>query len=109
MKSLGAIKQFCHTLDGLQGLLVLFPRGVDEFLFSHGYPRYRQEVESLRAGLEELGLFETVRDAISESETMGLAGRYEEASAIVFEANRRLSEASGANDDLRRMYRAAND
>jgi hypothetical protein len=60
-------------------------------------------------GLEELGLYEVVRDAILDSEALGLAGKYEEAADIVLEATRRLSKASGAEDDLRRMYRSAND
>ncbi len=109
MKNLRAIKQFCNTLDGLQGGLLLFPRGVDEFLFSHGYPRHRKEMEALKSGLEELRLYEVVRDAISNSEALGRAGKYEEAAAVVLEANRRLSKASGAEDDLQRVYRAAND
>lgn len=109
MKNTKALKQFCNTLDGLQGLLLLFPKGVDEFLFTMGYPRHRKEVESLKEDLQELELYEVVRDAIAHSEALGLAGKYEEAADLVLEANRKLSTAFGAEDDLRRMYKSAND
>src|ERR1700755_1254911 len=106
MKGAKALKHFCNTLEGLEGLLLLFPKGVDEFLFTMGYPRHHKEVEDLREDLEELGLYEVVRDAIVNSEALGLAGKYEEAANLVLEANRKLSKASGAEEDLRRLYKS---
>lgn len=109
MRNAKAVKQFCNVLDGLQGGITLFKDGIDEFLLSHGYPRYKEEVETIRGGLEDLGLYELVRDAISRSEALVREGKYDEAETLVLEANRKLSKASGAEDDLRRMYKAANE
>jgi len=109
MRNATAVKQFCNTLDGLQGSIALFPKGLSEFLFTAGYPRYYEEIETIRGGLEDLGLYEVVRDAIARSEALAREGKYDEAEMMVLEVNRRLSKASGAEEDLRRMYRSANE
>ncbi|NDY90852.1 hypothetical protein [Ideonella livida] len=103
------MKQFFHTLTGLQGGIGLYKEGIDEFLLSHGYPRYKEEVEAIRDGLEDLGLYEVVRGAIDRSEVLVREGQFEEAEMLVLEANRKLSKASGVDDDLRRLYKSAND
>lgn len=109
MRQKQALRRFCNSLDGLQGSLLLYEEGLAEFLFSAGYPRYYEEVEALRNGLEDIGLHEELPNAIRKSEELAKAGKYEEASDIVLEINRKLSELSGANEALRRIYTAAND
>lgn len=109
MRNARAVKQFCRSLDGLQGGIALFPKGLSEFLFTAGYPRYYEELEAIRGGLEDIGLYEVVREAIVRSERLAREGKYDEAEMLVLNANRQLSKASGAEDDLRRMYKAAND
>ncbi|MCA0177298.1 MAG: hypothetical protein LCH73_13615 [Proteobacteria bacterium] len=109
MRNAKAVRQFCNTLDGLQGGIPMYRDGIDEFLLSHGYPRYMEEVEAIRDGLEDLGLYEMVRDAIGQSEVLVREGKFEEAEMLVLEANRELSKASGVEDGLRRVYKAAND
>jgi hypothetical protein len=109
MRNAKAVKQFCDTLNGLQGSIALYPKGLSEFLFTAGYPRYYEEVEAIRDDLEDLGLYEVVRDAITRSEALAREGKYDEAEMLVLEVNRELSKASGAEDDLRRIYKAAND
>lgn len=109
MRNATAVKQFCNTLNGLQGSIALFQKGLSEFLFTAGYPRYYEELEAIRGGLEDLGLYEVVRDAIARSEALTREGKYEDAEMVVLEINRKLSKASGAEDDLRRTYTSAND
>lgn len=109
MRNAKAVKQLFHTLTGLQGHIALFGSGADDLLLEHGYPRYKAEVEAIRDGLEDLGLYEVVRDAVTRSEVLSREGKYDEAEMLVLDANRKLSKASGVEDDLRRMYKAAND
>jgi hypothetical protein len=109
MRSASAVKQFSHTLDGVQGGITLFKEGIDEFFLSHGYPMLYEELEAIRPGLEDLGLYETMLEVITRSEALVREGKYEEAELLVLEANRQLSKASGAEDDLRRMYTASNE
>ena len=104
-----AVRQFCRSLDGLQASVATFGEGLNEFLLPHGYPRYYEELEAIRPGLEDLGLYESTREAIARSETLVRQGKYDEAEMLVLEANRKLSKASGAEDDLRRMYKASNE
>ena len=68
-----------------------------------------EELESIRAELQELGLYEELRDVLTRSEALVREGQYDEAEMLVLEANRKLSKASGAEDDLRRLYTPAND
>lgn len=109
MKKARGLKHFCRTLDGLQGSIALFPQGLSEFLFSAGYPHYFEELEAVRGALEDIGLYEAVREAITRSEVLTKEGQYRQAEMLVLEVNRQLSDASGANDDMRRTYKAAND
>jgi hypothetical protein len=109
MTNAKAVKQFCNTLDGLQGGITLFKEGLDEFLLSHGYPRYYEQIESIRDGLEDLGLYEEVLDFVKQSEVLVREAKYHEAELLVLEINRKLSTASGAEEDLRKMYKAANE
>jgi hypothetical protein len=109
MRNTNSVKQFCSSLDGLQGSIATFAEGLSEFLLTAGYPRYYEELEAIRTGLEDLGLYETMHEAIAHSEALVREGKYEEAERLVLEANRKLSTASGAEDDLRRMYKASNE
>lgn len=109
MRNAKAVKQFCNTLDGLQGGITLFREGLDEFLLSHGYPRYYEQIEDIRDGLEDLGLYEKVLGAVRQSEALVREGKDRDAVLLVLEINRKLSKASGAEEDLRKMYKAANE
>jgi hypothetical protein len=109
MRNAKAVKQFCHRLDGLQGSIATFAEGIDEFLLSHGFPEDYRQIEVIRGGLEDLGLYEEVLGAVKLSETLVREGKYREAELLVLEINRKLSKASGAEGDLRNMYKAANE
>jgi hypothetical protein len=109
MRNGKAVRQFCNTLDGLQGGITLFKEGLDEFLLSHGYPRYYEQIQVIRDGLEDLRLYEEVLGAVKHSEALVRAGKYREAELLVLEINGKLSAASGAEQEMRKMYRAAND
>lgn len=109
MRNAKAVKQFCHSLDGLQASIATFAEGIDEFLLSHGYPEDYKQIESIREGLEDLGLYDDVLGAVKQSEALVREGKYREAELMVLEINRRLSKASGAEDDLRKRYKAANE
>jgi len=104
-----AVKQFCVELATLQGEIALYPKGFSEYLFELSYPRYRKDLEAIRPGLEDLGLYEIVLEALSQSETLARSGKFDEAEDLVLEANRKLTDASGHSDDLRRMYKASTD
>jgi hypothetical protein len=109
MRNARKVKQFCRSLYGMQGGVTLFREGLDEFFLSHGYPLLRKELEEIRDGLEDLNLYEKAVAAIDSSEKLVREEKWHEAQMAILEFNRELSEASGANDDLRSMYRAAND
>lgn len=109
MRNVKAVKKFCGSLDGLQASIATFAEGLSEFLLTAGYPRYREEVEAIRGGLEDLGLYEVVRDAIDHSEGLVREGRYEEAEMLVLDANRKLSKASGVEADMQRLYKSTNE
>ena len=94
----------CGTLDGLQGSIVAFSRGQSEHLLTVGYPICYEELEAARGGLERLGLYEEIQSVLVRSEAMVREGKYHDAEMLVLDANRNLSEASGANADLRRLY-----
>lgn len=106
VRNLSAVKQLSASLDGLQASIATFEEGLSRFLLTDGFPMHREEVEAARGGLEDLGLYEAVKDAIDRSELLVRQGQYEEAEMLVLEANRKLSEASGANDDLRSLGRS---
>lgn len=109
MRNARAVRQFCNTLDGLQGGITLFEEGLDEVLLSHGYPRYYEQIEDIRHGLEDLGIYEEVLGAVRQSEVFVREGKYREAVLLVLAINRKLSKASGAEEDLRRIYKASNE
>lgn len=109
MRDARAVKLFCHSLDGLQASIATFEEGIDEFLLSHGYPEDYRQIEAIRDGLEDLGLYEEVFAAVKQSEALVREGKYREAELLVLEINRKLSKASGAEDDLRKMFKAANE
>jgi len=109
MRNARAVKGLCNMLDGLQGGIALFRDGLDEVLLSHGYPRYRAEVEAVRSGLEDQGLYGNVTDALVRPEFLVQEGKYDEAMDLVLDANRKLSKASDAEEDLQRRFKAAND
>lgn len=109
MRNAKAVKRFSSSLNGLQGQIALFPRGGSEFLFSVGYKGYYEELQGIRDSLEDLGLYEVILGAITYSEMLARDGKYDEAETLVLEANRTLSNASGRDDELRRIYKASND
>ena len=109
MRNAKAVKQFCHSLDGLQASIATFAEGIDEFLLSHGYPEDYKKIEAIRDGLEDLGLYQEVLSSVMQSETLVREGKYREAELLVLAINRKLSKASGAEEDLRKMYKAANE
>jgi hypothetical protein len=109
MRNAYKVKQFCQALDGMQGGITLFREGLDEFFLSHGYPLIRERLSEIRDGLEDLGLYEKAIAAINASECLVRDERWHEAEMSILNFNRELSEASGANDDLRRNYTSAND
>lgn len=109
MRQRREVKMLCSNLVGLQGNILLYPKGLSEFLFTVGFELHFNEIEAVRKGLEDLGMYEEVVGSVRESEKLALAGNFDEAAMIILEMNRKLSKLSGAEDDLRRIYTAAND
>jgi hypothetical protein len=109
MRGSKGVKQFCRTLTGLQASIATYGEGLDEFLLSHGYPSDYKQIADIRRDLEELGMYDEVLAAVQNSEKLVREGNYREAEMLVLNINRKLAKASGAEEDLRRMYRAANE
>ena len=109
MRQARAVKQFCRTLAGVQGTIALFALGQDDLLLDYGYPALQKELDAVRLGLEDINLYEIVRDAIARSELLLRQCKFDDAEMLILDANRQLMKASGAEDDMRRMYKAAND
>ena len=109
MRNAKGVKQFCRSLAGLQSSIATFAEGIDEFLLSHGYPEDYKQIEAIRDGLEDLGLYEDVLGAVKQSEALVREGKCREAEQLVLEINRKLSKVSGAEDDLRKLYKASNE
>src|SRR5205085_526024 len=103
MRNAKGVKEFCRSLAGLQASIATFAEGIDEFLLSHGYPEDYKQIEAVRDGLEELGLYEDVLGAVKQSEVLVREGKCREAELLVLEINRKLAKASGADKDLRKM------
>ncbi|KQW00446.1 hypothetical protein [Rhizobacter sp. Root1221] len=109
MSSKRALKELFHSWVALQGGIALYPKGINEFLFTAGFPRHYEELEASRKALDKLGLYEILLNALTRAETLAKDGNYDDAEMVVLEAGRLLGAASGAHDDLRRLYTAAND
>ena len=109
MRDASAVKRFCQTLDGMQGSILLYARGADDLLLDWGFPDCYRGLEAVRAGLEDLGLYESVKEAVTNAEVLVRAGECDAAATTILEANRTLSKRSGAEADLRRRYRSATD
>lgn len=108
MRKAREVKRFCQILDGMQGSILLYARGVEDLLLDWGFPDCYRELEAVRPGLEDLGLYESVKAAVSESEALVRAGECDDAATRILEVNRTLSKLSGAEEDLRRIFTSAN-
>ena len=109
MRNATAVRRFCHTLDGMQGSILLFARGADDLLLDWGFTDCYRELEAVRPGLHDLGLYETVKEAVMNAEALVRAGECSAAADMILEANRTLSQRSGADEALRCRYTSAND
>jgi hypothetical protein len=109
MSNKRSLQQLFHSWVALQGNIALYPQGINEFLFTAGFPSYYEELEANRKALEKLGLYGTLLDSLTRAETLAKEGEYDDAETVVFDATRLLGQASGAVDELRRIYTAAND
>ena len=106
-----SVSQFENYLEGLQGSIVLYRRGINEFLLSQGFPLIHERLEAVRRDLEALGMYERIRDALTQAEMLVRQGpdHDEEADKLILDANRALMQVSGSYDAMRRRYSAAND
>ncbi len=103
-----AVVRFENTLVGLQGSISAFGRGVNDTLL-RAYDLYYEELEKVRKPLEALDIYETVKSALTEAESLVKAEKFDEAEDLILNTNRALMKASGTYDALRRAFRAAND
>lgn len=111
MKVKRSIVKFENDLEGMQGGIALYRRGIDEFYLSHGFPLIYRQLEAVRRDLEALGMYERCRDALTQAEALIRQGpeHDEEANLLILNANRALMQASGSYEAMKRRYSAAND
>lgn len=111
MKPKRSIAQFESYLEGMQGNIALYRRGINEFFLSQSFPLIYERLAAIRRDLEALGMYERVRDALTQAEALVRKGpeHDEEAEMLILNANRALMQASGSYEAMRRRYSAAND
>lgn len=108
MSSKRDIKAFEQTLIGAMGGISSYAEGMSDFLFDYGFPRYREEMERVRPGLEMLRMYEQVRSALDRAEQLARDKQYEEAGDTLSLAVKALMKASGTWEDMKPQYTAAN-
>jgi len=111
MKVKRSIAEFENDLEGMQGGIALYRRGVNEFYLSQGFPWIFERLEAARRDLEDLGMYERCRDALRQAEALIKQGPEcdDEAEMLILGANRALMQASGSYEAMHRRYRASND
>ena len=103
------IKAFEATLDGFRGAVYGHANAEDDLLFRSGFPMVRKEMESVRPGLEILGLYERIREALQKAEQLVKEGKCEEGYDTLTDAFQALMKASGTWEDMKRRYTTANE
>lgn len=99
------IAEFEVDLGALQGVITYYAQNNElETLFEISYPRHRETVEQLKPALEKIAMYEPVKNALHQSETLAREGRFEEAENVVLEINRALMRASGTWDKMVRRF-----
>jgi hypothetical protein len=111
MKPKRSVVAFEADLEGMQGGIALYRRGVNEFYLSQGFPWIHEQLEAVRRDLEALGMYEQCRDALTQAEALIRQGpeHDEEAEMLILAANRALMQASGSYEAMRRRFSASND
>jgi hypothetical protein len=106
-----SVVEFENLLEAAQGGIALYRRGVNEFYLSDGFPRYYEQLETVRRDLEALNMYERCRDALTKAEALIKQGpeHDDEAEMLILNANRALMQASGSYEAMRRRYSASND
>lgn len=106
-----SVAAFENDLEGMQGGIALYRRGVNEYYLSQGFPWIYEKLEAIRRDLEALGMYERCRDALKQAEALIKQGpeHDDEAEMLILNANRALMQASGNSEAMRRRYSASND
>lgn len=98
-----AIRDFLGTLNYLMGNLSLAQKGdLEELLCC--FPYVKQQLEAAKGGLEKLQVLQEATAVIADVEVFVGQGLYETADQRVLAFARMLSDISGENDRLRRIY-----
>ena len=111
MKPKRSIAQFENELEGMQGNIALYRRGINEFFLSQSFPLIYERLEAVRRDLESLGVYEVCRDALTQAEALVKQGAEHDEAArkLILNANRALMQASGSFDAMRHRYGSGND
>lgn len=105
MRARMTITQFENNLEGLQGGILLFAMDDElNLLFDFAYPDLIGQADALKPKLEKLSMYENVKDALAQSETLARKEKYDEAADVILEINRALMKASGTWDKLIKRF-----
>lgn len=89
MRARMTITQFENNLEGLQGGILLFAMDDElNLLFDFAYPDLIGQADALKPKLEKLSMYENVKDALAQSETLARKEKYDEAADVILEINR---------------------
>ena len=99
------IADFEDDLEGLQGVITYYARNNElDTLFEVSYPRHNETLEQLKPALEKISMYEPVKNALHQSETLAREGKFEEAEDVILEINRTLMKASGTWDKMVKRF-----
>ena len=92
-----------NVLEGVQGGIALYRRGISENLIPDGFAIAREKLEAAQRDLEVLGLYERCRDALVRAEELMKRGSVHDhdAEMLILDANRALMEAAGSREATR--------
>ena len=90
-------------LVGLTGFIFRAKRGNDEL--SMGFTYGRKKLETSVSALQAIGMYESVREAMSKSEALARSGSFDEGAQVLLDMSGLLMEASGTADHMRRYTR----
>lgn len=101
------IRELGNELVGLQGGISLYRKGIDEFFLSHGFEIAEQKLNAARPDLEQLGLYQQCRHALSRAHDLVKMGptHDEEAETLILNANRALMKGAGIYEEMLNVVR----
>lgn len=94
-----------NDLGGLQGLIGYYAKNNElKLLFEFAFPNSLKYIDELQPKLERIHMYEPVKAALAQSETLAREGKYDVAEDVILEVNRALMRASGTWDKMVKRF-----